>query len=78
MTIIETPSQKLATPTQEFFPFMNVAGDFKLPPLDLLDDIPKSSDKEIEKESLRMNALRVEGKLRDFGVEGEVVEIVPG
>ena len=78
MTIIETPSQKLATPTQEFFPFMNVAGDFKLPPLDLLDDIPKSLDKEIEKESLRMNALRVEGKLRDFGVEGEVVEIVPG
>jgi len=25
-----------------------------------------------------MNALRVEGKLRDFGVEGEVVEIIPG
>jgi len=57
---------------------MNVVGDFKLPPLDLLDEIPKSMDTEIEKESLRMNALRVEGKLRDFGVEGEVAEIVPG
>jgi S-DNA-T family DNA segregation ATPase FtsK/SpoIIIE len=78
MTIVEAPSQKLATPTQEHFSFMNVAGDFKLPPLDLLDDIPKSLDKEIEKESLKMNALRVEGKLRDFGVDGEVVEIVPG
>ena len=78
MTIVETPSQKPAKPTQELFPFMNVADSFKLPSLDLLDEIPKSLDKEIEKESLKMNALRVEGKLRDFGVEGEVVEIVPG
>ncbi len=78
MTIVEAPSQKPAKPTQELFPFMNVADSFKLPSLDLLDEIPKSLDKEIEKESLKMNALRVEGKLRDFGVEGEVVEIVPG
>jgi len=78
MTIVETPLQKPAKPTQEFFPFMSTAGDFKLPPLDLLDEIPKSLDKAIQKESLRVNALRVEGKLRDFGVEGEVVEITPG
>jgi len=78
MTIVEAPSQKPAKPTQELFPFMNVADNFKLPSLDLLDEIPESLDKEIEKESLKMNALRVEGKLRDFGVEGEVVEIVPG
>jgi len=78
MTIVETPSQEPPKPTQELFPFMNVADSFKLPSLDLLDKIPKSSDREIEKESLKMNALRVEGKLRDFGVEGEVVEIVPG
>ena len=78
MTIVETPSQKPAKPEQEFLPFMNVIGNFKLPPLDLLDEIPKSLDKGVEKESLRMNALRLEGKLRDFGVEGEVVEIVPG
>jgi len=45
---------------------MSTAGDFKLPPLDLLDEIPKSLDKEIQKESLRVNALRVERKLRDF------------
>ena len=78
MTIVETPSGEVAKSAQEFFPFMNVVGDFKLPPLDLLDEIPKSMDTEIEKESLRMNALRLEGKLRDFGVEGEVAEIVPG
>ncbi|UCG67433.1 MAG: DNA translocase FtsK 4TM domain-containing protein [Deltaproteobacteria bacterium] len=78
LTIVEPPSQKLSKPTQEFFPFMSVPGKFKLPPLELLDETPKPSDTEVEKESLRMNALRLEGKLRDFGVEGEVVEIVPG
>ncbi len=78
MTIVETPSERPAKPAQEFFSFMSVVGDFKLPPLSLLDEIPKPSDDEIQRESLRMNALRLEGKLRDFGVEGEVVEIVPG
>ena len=78
MTIVETPSRKPAKPSQEYFSFMSGADDYKLPPLDLLDEIPKPLDKEIQKESLRVNALRVEGKLKDFGVEGEVVEIVPG
>lgn len=78
MNIVETPSRKPAKPVQEFFPFMNVEGDFKLPQLDLLDDPPQSFEKEIQKESLRANALRVEGKLKDFGVDGEVVEIMPG
>jgi DNA segregation ATPase FtsK/SpoIIIE, S-DNA-T family len=77
-TIVEVPKQKPPKPAQEFFPFMSVPGKFKLPPLDLLDETPKSSDGEVEKESLRMNALRVEAKLRDFSVEGEVIEIVPG
>ena len=78
MTIVETPSQRPAAPAQEFFSFMSAVGDFKLPPVSLLDEIPKLSDSEIHKESLRMNALRLEGKLRDFAVEGEVIEIVPG
>jgi S-DNA-T family DNA segregation ATPase FtsK/SpoIIIE len=77
-TILEAPKQKPPKPTQEFFPFMSAPGKFKLPSLDLLDEVPKSSDGEVQKESLRMNALRVEAKLRDFAVEGEVVEIVPG
>src|SRR4030042_1478151 len=65
-------------PEQESFPFMNVAGDFKLPPLDLLDDPPTERSTEVQKESLEMNARRLEKKLSDFGVEGEVVEILPG
>ncbi len=51
MTIVETPLQKPAKPTQDFFPFMSTAGDFKLPPLDLLDEIPKSMDKESKKKA---------------------------
>ena len=77
-TIVEVPKLKPPKPTQEFFPFMSVPGKFKLPPLDLLDETPKPSDGEVQKESLRMNALRLEAKLRDFAVEGEVIEIVPG
>ena len=78
MTIVETSLEKPAKPAQESFSFMSVVGDFTLPSLNLLDEIPKSLDDEIQRESLRMNALRLEGKLKDFGVDGEVVEIVPG
>ncbi|MFW6115406.1 MAG: DNA translocase FtsK 4TM domain-containing protein [Thermodesulfobacteriota bacterium] len=78
MTIVEAPSEKPAKPSQESFSFMSVGGNFKLPPLSLLDESPQSEGDEIQRESLRMNAFRLEGKLRDFGVEGEVVEIVPG
>lgn len=77
--IITTPKKEtVKKPEQESFPFMNVAGDFKLPPLDLLDDPPMEKSAEIQKESLEMNARRLEKKLSDFGVEGEVVEILPG
>ena len=76
--IIEPKKEPVKKPEQESFSFMNVLGDFKLPPLDLLDDPPKEKSVEIQKESLEMNARRLEKKLMDFGVEGEVVEILPG
>jgi S-DNA-T family DNA segregation ATPase FtsK/SpoIIIE len=76
--IIEPKKETVMKPEQEAFSFMNVAGDFKLPPLDLLDDPPREKSVEIQKESLEMNARRLEKKLMDFGVEGEVVEILPG
>jgi len=76
--IIAPKRETVKKPEQESFPFMNVAGDFKLPPLDLLDDPPREKSVEVQKESLEMNARRLEKKLSDFGVEGEVVEILPG
>ncbi|NIR14216.1 MAG: DNA translocase FtsK, partial [Desulfobacterales bacterium] len=78
VTIVE-PKLETAKPLeQETFPFMNVAGDFKLPSLDLLNEPPGERETEIQRESLEMNARRVEKKLADFGVDGEVVEILPG
>ncbi len=64
-------------PQQELFDFAKSDGDFQTPPLSLLDATPPSSRK-VDKEVLTMNARLLEKKLRDFGVEGEVVEICPG
>jgi S-DNA-T family DNA segregation ATPase FtsK/SpoIIIE len=78
VTIVKPRSESEKTPQQEQFPFMNVAGELKLPPLDLLSDPPERKNIKIQRESLEMNARRLERKLSDFGVEGEVVEILPG
>ncbi len=79
VTIVEP--KKIETrpkPQQESFPFMHVNGAFKLPHLDLLDDREGKEVSQIQRESLEMNARRLEKKLADFGVKGEVVEILPG
>jgi S-DNA-T family DNA segregation ATPase FtsK/SpoIIIE len=46
--------------------------------LDLLDELPETKDLEIQRESLEMNARRLEKKLADYSVQGEVAEIHPG
>jgi S-DNA-T family DNA segregation ATPase FtsK/SpoIIIE len=78
VTIIEPKKEVPKQPEQEAFSFMNVVGEFNLPPLDLLTQAPEDKGVEIQKESLEQNARRLERKLADFGVEGEVVEILPG
>jgi S-DNA-T family DNA segregation ATPase FtsK/SpoIIIE len=78
VTIIEPKKEPPKKPEQEAFPFMAQAGEFKLPPLDLLNEAPTEQNVEIQEESLEQNARRLERKLGDFGVEGEVVEILPG
>jgi S-DNA-T family DNA segregation ATPase FtsK/SpoIIIE len=79
VTIVEPKPEPAKKPQQESFPFMNVVGEFKLPSLELLNKTPvDSKGVQIQKESLEMNARRLERKLADFGVEGEVVEILPG
>ncbi|UCF56721.1 MAG: DNA translocase FtsK 4TM domain-containing protein, partial [Deltaproteobacteria bacterium] len=78
VTIVEPQAEPLKQPEQESFSFMNVVGEFKLPSLDLLNELPGEKEREIQRESLEMNARLLERKLVDFGVEGEVVEILPG
>lgn len=79
VTIVEPLPPPPKKAEQESFPFMNVSGKFTLPSTDLLNPPEKSSDDiSIQRESLEANARRVEKKLADFGVEGEIVEILPG
>jgi len=76
--IVEPSTEKASPPEQERFSFMQVQGNFTLPGLDLLAEPPPRTDLAIQRETLEMNARRVERKLNDFGVQGEVVEILPG
>ncbi len=76
--IVEPPPEPPKKPRQESFSFMNLEGDFRLPSLDLLNELPEMKDLEIRRESLEMNARRLEKKLADYGVQGEVAEIHPG
>lgn len=64
-------------PLQETFDFVRDDGNYRTPPLSLLD-APPVAEKRLDKEALTMNARLLEKKLKDFGVEGEVVEICPG
>ncbi|MBW2478034.1 MAG: DNA translocase FtsK 4TM domain-containing protein, partial [Deltaproteobacteria bacterium] len=70
-------SKKTADLDQEAFDFLEPSGTFHPPTLSLLDH---DSDhvRPIDKETLMMNARLLEKKLKDFNVEGEVVEVKPG
>ena len=52
-------------------------GEFKLPPLDLLDEPPPRLRRE-DREVLLKRAKILEEKLADFGVKGRVTEVCPG
>ncbi|MGD0231135.1 MAG: DNA translocase FtsK 4TM domain-containing protein [Syntrophorhabdales bacterium] len=62
---------------QESFDFLKEMGPHKLPPVSLLDAVEKREVK-IDKESAQLNARILEKKLKDYGIEGKVVEVRPG
>jgi len=76
--IIKPKPEPVKQPKQQQFSFMDDTGEFKLPSLDFLRDPPERKNLDIQRESLEMNARRLEKKLEDFGVHGEVKEILPG
>ncbi len=63
--------------TQQEFRFVHKEGSFTLPPLSFLDPVPERKY-QLDKEALIKNSRILEKKLRDFGVEGRVVEVRPG
>ncbi len=62
---------------QETFAFIKAEGDFRTPPFSLLDT-PPATEKKLDRDALTMNARLLEKKLKDYGIDGEVVEICPG
>jgi S-DNA-T family DNA segregation ATPase FtsK/SpoIIIE len=66
-----------AAPIQETFEFARTEGNYRTPPVSLLDT-PPATRQQHDQEVLTMSARLLEKKLRDFNVDGEVVEICPG
>ena len=50
---------------------------YKLPSISLLDEIEKREVK-VDKESIQFNARILEKKLKDYGIDGKVMEVRPG
>ncbi|CAG1066710.1 DNA translocase FtsK [uncultured bacterium] len=64
-------------PSAEPLDFAVPKGNYQLPPLTLLDPVPKKSSS-IDDKALLENSKILEKKLMDFGVEGRVLEVRPG
>ena len=62
---------------QETFEFIKAEGNFHTPPFSLLD-VPPATEKTLDRDTLTMNARLLEKKLKDYNIDGEVVEICPG
>ncbi len=64
---------------QTRFDFSKIKTDdrFQLPPFTLLEEAPQK-DARVKRDSLVTNSRILEKKLSDFGVEGHVVEVMPG
>lgn len=69
------PEPKSATPALK--PRPEITGQYKLPPLDLLDEPPKIEEKKI-KEDLAISSRVLEETLQDFGIDVKVTQIEQG
>jgi len=65
-----------APPDKLLFPEMERKSDYNFPPFTLLD--PGAPSEQIDKNELYEKKLRIEEKLKEFRVEGEVKEYHPG
>jgi S-DNA-T family DNA segregation ATPase FtsK/SpoIIIE len=59
-------------------PLRTRRGRWEYPPLELLSAAPKATAPAISEAALDENARRLEGVLKDFGVQGEIVNVRPG
>jgi S-DNA-T family DNA segregation ATPase FtsK/SpoIIIE len=73
----KAPPKPTKRSNTEQFEFADGRTSFGVPPLDLLEMSHKER-KVLDKEAFLVTAERLTAKLRDFGIDGEVVEIRPG
>ncbi len=64
-------------PAQEHFEFLQPSGEFQLPALSFLDSHPEKAQA-LDEEALRANSKILEQKLKDYGIEGQVLAVTPG
>ncbi|MFO7931735.1 MAG: DNA translocase FtsK 4TM domain-containing protein [Desulfosalsimonas sp.] len=62
---------------QQVLESMKIQEGFRLPPLDFLEDCESTSDK-VDHHYLQEQSRTLEQKLLDFGVQGNVTEVLPG
>jgi S-DNA-T family DNA segregation ATPase FtsK/SpoIIIE len=65
---------------QDLFPFMGSSSNYKIPPLSLLNDVPPeiSTDTDKAHKDILASSAILEKKLGDFGIQGRVVQVLPG
>ena len=80
--LLDTPKRRAppARASQASLILASPAGDFQMPPLDLLEAVPAGDDRNdvAGREPLEQNARLLEQVLDDFGIRGEIVKIRPG
>jgi S-DNA-T family DNA segregation ATPase FtsK/SpoIIIE len=72
----EEEEEPRASPRRK--PLRTRRGRWEYPPLELLSAAPKATAPAISQAALDENARRLEGVLKDFGVQGEIVNVRPG
>lgn len=72
------PEKKEEFAVQKNFPFENELDGYQVPPVTLLNDPSEVRNVAKMREELMLNSTILEKKLADFGVEGRVVQVLPG
>lgn len=65
---------------QDHFPFMGSSSNYQVPPLSLLNDVPPEINTDTDKahKDILASSAILEKKLADFGIQGRVVQVLPG
>jgi DNA segregation ATPase FtsK/SpoIIIE, S-DNA-T family len=75
---VTVSNQETSKPKQSSFELRIKKGAFELPATDLLAEAPKAKHTVVNADALKQNAAMLESVLRDFGVNGDIINIHPG